>query len=260
MRDRVRHLAAELGERGRQVIQREPDETWRQLVTLMLARLPLESVYPEGGRLLLHDAGPISSGPTSSWPIFSCCTSRSSRSGPGVWPTRRWGRSSGRVQTFGFHLASLDIRQNSRFHDLAVAQLLAAARIRTTPTTSDWDEQRRLDLLNRELASPRPFLRADTSAGPEADAVLSTYRILVEHLRSCGSGGLGVLIVSMTRRLSDLLAPYLFAREVGLTAGTPDGLACRLPVVPLFETIDDLARSPDILRAFLQHPMTRAEP
>jgi phosphoenolpyruvate carboxylase len=86
--------------------------------------------------------------------------------------------------------------------------------------------------------------------------VLSTYRILVEHLRSCGSGGLGVLIVSMTRRLSDLLAPYLFAREVGLAASTRDGLACRLPVVPLFETIDDLARSPDILRAFLQHPMT----
>jgi phosphoenolpyruvate carboxylase len=52
--DRVRHLAAELGERGRQVILGEPDESWRQLVTLMLARLPLESVYPEGGRLS-HD-------------------------------------------------------------------------------------------------------------------------------------------------------------------------------------------------------------
>ena len=60
----------------------------------------------------------------------------------------------------------------------------------------------------------------------------------------------------MTRRLSDLLAPYLFAREVGLAVDTPGGLACRLPVVPLFETIDDLAHGPDILRAFLQHPMT----
>jgi phosphoenolpyruvate carboxylase len=61
----------------------------------------------------------------------------------------------------------------------------------------------------------------------------------------------------MTRSLSDLLTVYLFAREVGLTISTPDGLACRLPVVPLFETIDDLQRSPEILRAFLDHPMTR---
>jgi phosphoenolpyruvate carboxylase len=168
------------------------------------------------------------------------------------------------AETFGFHLASLDIRQNSRFHDLAVNQLLAAAGFGDA-NYHDWDEQRRLDLLDRELASPRPFLRADPSggpqgpwaqAGPQANAVLRTYLVLFEHLARCGPTGLGALIVSMTRRVSDLLAPYLFAREVGLAAGTPDGLACRLPVVPLFETIDDLARSPDILRAFLQHPMT----
>jgi phosphoenolpyruvate carboxylase len=121
---------------------------------------------------------------------------------------------------------------------------------------ADWDEARRLDLMNHELASPRPFARMDRSVGPEADAVLGTYRTLVDHLRTRGPAGLGVLIVSMTRRLSDLLAPYVFAREVGLTVDNGHGLACRLPVVPLFETIDDLAHSPETLRAFLQHPMT----
>jgi phosphoenolpyruvate carboxylase len=253
LRDRVRHLAAELGERGRQVIQSEPEETWRQLVTLMLARLPLESVYPEGGRLLQDPARYQGADEL----LGDLQLLYESLIAVGAWrladeavaPVIRT------VQTFGFHLASLDIRQNSRFHDLAVAQLLAAAGF-DAADYQDWDERRRLDLLNRELESPRPFLRADTSAGPEADAVLRTYGTLVEHLRSCGSESLGVLIVSMTRRLSDLLAPYLFAREAGLTAGTPHGLACRLPVVPLFETIDDLARSPDILRAFLQHSMT----
>src|SRR5580704_4185205 len=254
LRDRVRHLAADLGERGRQVVQREPDETWRQLVTLMLARLPLESVYPEGGRLLLHDPSRYRGADEL---LADLQLLHESLIAVGAWrlADEAVGPVVRTVQTFGFHLASLDIRQNSRFHDLAVAQLLAAGGFHDADY-HDWDEQRRLDLLNRELASPRPFLRADTSAGPEADAVLSTYRVLVEHLRSCGSGGLGVLIVSMTRRLSDLLAPYLFAREVGLAAGTRDGLACRLPVVPLFETIDDLGRSPDILRAFLEHPMT----
>jgi phosphoenolpyruvate carboxylase len=253
LRDRVRHLTSELGERGRQVAQSDPEETWRQLVTLMLARLPLESVYPEGGRLLndpgrYQDAGEL---------LGDLQLLYESLIGVGAWrlADEAVGPVIRTVETFGFHLASLDIRQNSRFHDLAMAQLLAAAGIDEVGY-QDWDEPRRLDLLTRELASPRPFLRADTSAGPEADAVLRTYRTLVEHLRSCGSRGLGALIVSMTRRLSDLLAPYLFAREVGLTAGTPDGLACRLPVVPLFETIDDLARSPDVLRAFLQDPMT----
>ena len=64
----------------------------------------------------------------------------------------------------------------------------------------------------------------------------------------------------MTRSVSDLLSVYLFAREVGLTASTPDGLACRLPVVPLFETIDDLERSPEILRAFLAASDDPAQP
>ena len=95
------------------------------------------------------------------------------------------------------------------------------------------------------------------SAGPEADAVLGTFRVLADHLREYGPDGLGALIVSMTQRASDLLSVYLLAREVGLTTSGAEGLACRLPVVPLFETIDDLERSPDILRAFLQHPVTR---
>jgi phosphoenolpyruvate carboxylase len=93
--------------------------------------------------------------------------------------------------------------------------------------------------------------------GPEGDAVLGCYHVLVEHLRVHGPDGLGALIVSMTRSLSDLLVIYLFGREVGLHINTPDGPACPLPVTPLFETIDDLRRSPDILAGFLDHPFTR---
>ncbi len=262
LRHRVQQLSSELGDRGQQLIQGKPDETWRQLVTLMLARLPLESVYPEGGRLL-HDSGRYRGAEEL---LLDLQLLHESLNAVGAWrlADEAVGPVIRTVQTFGFHLASLDIRQNSRFHELAVGQLLSAAGF-ADANYQDWDEPRRLELLNRELASPRPFLRSDTSAGPtgpwaqagpEADAVLRTYRVLAEHLDSCGCRGLGALIVSMTRRLSDLLALYLFAREVGLTAATPEGLACRLPVVPLFETIDDLEHAPVILRAFLQHPMT----
>jgi phosphoenolpyruvate carboxylase len=159
------------------------------------------------------------------------------------------------VQTFGFHLAVLDVRQNSRFHDLAVAQLLEAAGEKPSGFP-DWSEEERLAFLIRELATPRPFAHSRTPLGPEADAVMRSYRVLAEHMQNFGADGLGSLIVSQTRSASDLLVVYLLAREAGLAESTPAGLVCRLPVVPLFETIEDLEASPAILRQFLSHPMT----
>ena len=87
--------------------------------------------------------------------------------------------------------------------------------------------------------------------------MLSCYRLLVEQYDTHGPGGLGALIVSMTRQLSDLLVVYLLAREAGLALSTPDGLVCRLPVTPLFETAEDLEGAPAIMRAFLAHPVTQ---
>ena len=250
----IARLTAQLGEQGRYAIRQDHEEPWRQMVNLIVARLPVVSAPSEDRQVskvtiryqcasellddlsLLHD----SLVEIGAWRLAENA----------VQPVMRT------VQTFGFHLASLDIRQNSRFHDLAVAQLLAASGQGHTDFQR-WDEDRRLEFLNQELASPRPFLRADMWAGAEADAVLGGYRVLVDHIRTYGQDGLGALIVSMTRSVSDLLSVYLFAREVGLTIPTPDGLACQLPVVPLFETIDDLRCSPEIVRAFLAHPMTR---
>jgi phosphoenolpyruvate carboxylase len=65
------------------------------------------------------------------------------------------------------------------------------------------------------------------------------------------------MIVSMTKKVEDLFTFYLLAREAGLYVKTESGPACQLPVVPLFETIDDLHRAPAILDEFLAHPVTR---
>jgi phosphoenolpyruvate carboxylase len=162
-----------------------------------------------------------------------------------------------KLEIFGFHLAALDIRQNSEFHDKAISQLLVAVGVADGENYPTWSEQQRLDFLNLELQSPRPFLHDDLRVGKEADDVLECYRVLAEHRREWGTAGLGALIVSMTRQLSDLLGVYLLAREAGLMELTPEGLVCALPVVPLFETMDDLDRSPGILRAFLEHPLTQ---
>ena len=160
------------------------------------------------------------------------------------------------VNTFGFHLAKLDIRQNSRFHELALAQLLQTAQLNGDEFLS-LEVKDRLAFINRELDSTRPFTHPNMAIGKEARATVDSYRVLSEHINKYGTEALGSLIVSMTRNVSDLLVVYLLEREAGLLVSTPTGLASLVPVVPLFETIDDLIQSDRILDEFLSHPVTK---
>lgn len=160
------------------------------------------------------------------------------------------------VQIFGFHVAVLDIRQNSAFHDKAIVQLLKAAGFADTKF-DEWDEAKRVSFLTKELESNRPFTHPKMELEPEAQAVTKCLKVVSDYIDSYGTFGLGSLIVSMTRSVSDLLSVYILAREVGLTIPTNDGIVCKLPVVPLFETIEDLQQSPEILKSFLEHPFTR---
>ena len=160
------------------------------------------------------------------------------------------------VNTFGFHLAKLDIRQNSRFHELALSQLMQAAQLNGDEFLS-MEVKDRIAFINRELDSTRPFAHPNMPVGDEARATVDSYRVLSEHINKYGTEALGSLIVSMTRNVSDLLVVYLLEREAGLMVSTPTGLASRLPVVPLFETIDDLIQSHKILDEFLSHPVTK---
>lgn len=168
-----------------------------------------------------------------------------------VVPLRR------QVRTFGFHLATLDIRQNSAFHEKALEQLLRAAGVLREGSFSDWSAEQKRELLERELQSPRPFLAEGMVAGPEAETVLGCYRVVAARRARHGGAGLGSLIVSMTRSTEDLLVVYLLAREAGLAEWTEDGLSCPMPVTPLFETMGDLENGPGIVEDFLSHPVTR---
>jgi len=164
------------------------------------------------------------------------------------------------IDTFGFHLASLDVRQNSTAHDRALAELLRAAGI-DAEGFEGWDEARRRELLDRELASPRPLAPVGAPIGAFADATLDAFRVLARERDAHGTSGIGQIIVSMTRGVSDLLVVYVFLREVGLARRSPahgGALACALPVVPLFETVEDLENAPRIVEGFLDHPVTRA--
>ncbi|MCM2372116.1 phosphoenolpyruvate carboxylase [Aporhodopirellula aestuarii] len=249
----IASLAETLGATGRRALARNPNEPWRQFINLMIARLPTTESTPNPNaekpswlyqhadelladlRLLHRSLVTVDMADTASHAVA---------------PLMRI------TQTFGFHLAVLDIRQNSSKHDIAIEQLLQAAGFQDT-NFSRWDEAKRIEFLQNELASSRPMVHPDFAAGAEAEAVLGALRVVKEHSQAYGIDGLGALIVSMTRNTSDLLAVYLLAREVGLLQPTDEGPICPLPVVPLFETIDDLERSPGIYEAFLSHPITQ---
>lgn len=242
--DLVKASANDLEDQGHRALSRNPNESWRQMVNLMLSRLPGRgsAVSYSNHQELLGDLNELRDSllAVGAQRLVTCDLDPVIRS----------------VSTFGFHTAHLDIRQNSRHHDMALIQVAQAAGIDLDGFT-EWPEEQRLSFLEEELASPRPFTRRGMSLGPEAESVLGCYRVVVEHLNRWGPDGLGSLIISMTRSLSDLLVVYLLAREVGLMGSSEDGLYCRLPVVPLFETIDDLQRAPGILADFLAHPITR---
>jgi len=256
--DRVATLREELGSLGEQITSRHPGEPWRQLVLLIQGRLPLQ--IGAADRAWINETGARYHRPDDVASDLGILQESLAEVGgqrlirETVWPVLRI------LDVFGFHLAELDIRQNSGTHDLAMAQLLKAAGIQDGENFPKWSEERRLAFLREELRSPRPFLGADhhLGLGREADAVLSCYDTLREHLREHGREGIGSLIVSMTRQLSDLLVIPILAREAGLTDWKEGCLSSPLPIVPLFETLDDLERSPGLLREFLAEPVAMA--
>ncbi len=240
----IGRLCAENPTAAEAIARQYSDEPWRQYVLLLQANLPGFSEGPgylapnelDADLALLSDS--------------LIATGAKRLADTAVWPVRR------ALDVFGFHLAELDIRQNSKFHDQALIQVLAAMG-QPAPDFSSWEEARRVEFLTKELESPRPFLYHDAGIGEQADAVLSCYGVLRRHIRQHGREGIGSLIVSMTKRMSDLLVVFVLAREAGLMKWTPEGLLCQLPVVPLFETLDDLERSPGLIDAFLAHPVTQ---
>lgn len=160
------------------------------------------------------------------------------------------------VEMQGFFSAKLDIRQNSRFHELAVSQMMNSASL-DGEAFLEMDDAKRIAFFTKELKTNRPFTNPRMTLEVNARAVVDCYQVLAEHISKYGLNGLDSLIVSMTRNASDLLAVYILAREAGLMIQTADGLACVLPVTPLFETIEDLQNAPKILKEFLEHPVAK---
>ena len=243
----IAEIEAMLGDEGRAAVARNPGEPWRQALNLILHRLPHEDGRPSNPHVFTRAAEVEQELRLLAASLEEVSAGRIARAEVGT--------AQRIVSTFGFHTAALDIRQNSEYHDHAIAQLLGIAGLGGADYP-EWEENRRREMLDRELASPRPFAVATAELPAEAESSVGVLRLVREWMEQHGHRGIGCLLVSMTRGVSDLLNVYLLAREAGLVRNTPEGLVSEIAVTPLFETVGDLERSARVLAGFLAHPMT----
>ena len=159
------------------------------------------------------------------------------------------------VETFGLHLATLDLRQNADVHARVVGELLQVAGVVASYATLD--EQARVALLRRELASERLLACPFASYSAETLSELGIVRAAAEAHARYGPACIRTYIVSKCESVSDLLEVYVLLKEAGLYR-LPGGRAAAIMAVPLFETIGDLERSAAIMADWLAMPEVAA--
>lgn len=157
------------------------------------------------------------------------------------------------IRVFGFHTARLDVRQHSTVYRDVITELWQrAGRIGNEPLT----EAARQALLSESIATAHQLQPGDLS--PKAMETLELFRMLRRIARAFGMAALGGHIVSMTHEPSDLFTVlWLWKWSEQTDGGDPRDARLRLPIVPLFETISDLRRAPEILGAALDNQVYR---
>ncbi|MBL0917399.1 MAG: phosphoenolpyruvate carboxylase [Hydrogenophaga sp.] len=161
------------------------------------------------------------------------------------------------VEVFGFHLATIDLRQSSDQHELVIAELLAVARIE--PDYAALDEAAKRAVLLRALNDVRPLRVPGTDYSAHTQGELAIFETARAGRTRFGHTAIRHAIISHTETVSDLLEVLLLQKEAGLVRGTlaHDAVA-DLIVVPLFETIEDLRNAAPILREYYALPGLRA--
>jgi len=168
------------------------------------------------------------------------------------------------VRTFGFHLATLDVRQHSDEHLPVLDAMLAASGILPADRPySSLPEEEKVRLLSRELMNPRPLLPPEWTDSPDLLAILDVFDVIRRAQRYIAREAVDTYIISMTHGTSDILEVLLLAKEAGLLRWRMDGetphLESDIDVVPLFETIDDLSRCDGLMRGLFANRAYREQ-
>lgn len=231
------------------------DEPYRRALTGMYARLAATLTQLTGGEAARHAVAPQN--PYASAEAFladlrvieaSLCSHHAEAvAAQRLHPLIR------AVEVFGFHLATVDLRQSSDKHEEVVAELLTTARVEKH--YSQLDEHAKQALLIGLLNDARPLRVPGADYSEHTMSELAIFETARRMLASFGRQAIRHYIISHTETVSDLLEVLLLQKEVGLLRGTLDTEAHNdLIVVPLFETIEDLRNAAPIMRDFYALP------
>ncbi len=162
------------------------------------------------------------------------------------------------VETFGFRSVSLDIRQNTTVINRVLREIWRKLNPLDKgegpePGTQAWQAW-----IEAELDKPLGFLPQFRGVSDEARELLSLLELIRETIDGPDPQAIGAFILSMTQSAGDVLGLYLLAKFAGLFADETARETCRIRVVPLFETIDDLRAAPAIMTELLGHPLVKS--
>ncbi|HBY94276.1 MAG TPA: phosphoenolpyruvate carboxylase [Chloroflexi bacterium] len=143
------------------------------------------------------------------------------------------------AEIFGFHLATLDIRQHAARHTEALQELFR--RYKIAEHYAAWPESRKVELMTRELLNPRPLAPARLDLSEATNETIELFRLIRRAHERIGPRAIQSYIISMTTGASDVLGVQLLAKDAGLVGA--------VDIVPLFETIEDLHAAPGIMEA-----------
>lgn len=230
---RIRHYSRLFPRAHRSVPARHRDMPYRLLLQLVAARLRAVERNEERGY-------PGPEGFIDDLALIADSLTHHRGAGAGLFGVRRLLR---RARTFGFHLLTLDVRQDALAHRQAVGQALGDA---------DWERRTVAERARRLRRALRRGEDPPVVPNPRTERTLAVFRAIARGRERYGRDAVGPYIISMARDIDDVLSVLLLARWGGLADDTG---ALALDVAPLFETREDLSRSGQVLQALLDDPL-----
>ncbi len=224
------------------VLLRNPHEPYRQMLGYVRERLErtAASSREEGAyhseKVLYQDLSPIEESLRGNAAQSASLVSRLMR----------------QVSTFGLHLAKLDLRQSAARHTEALSEITRELGL---APYGERREAERVEWLTSELSTPRPLLSSGARTSEATRETLDLFRVARRAFDELSPSAIGTYVVSMAKDVSDVLAVLVLAKEAGLyqpAVGARE-LVARLRVAPLFETIEDLRRAPEVVSRLLEN-------
>ena len=240
---------------GDEIAARNPGEHFRQFLTCILRKLdatiehnkeePIELPGPHyaDADQLINDLKTLERGL-----VEGDCRSLAENQ---VRPVRRM------VELFRFSTVHLDIRENSTRTTNALKEIWASVEGGSPDEAPEIESAEWRTWLTAELSRPRSKIRDLPKLSEDSRETLATFALVGEMRAGIDREAVGAFILSMTRSVNDILGVYLLAKEARIYLDTPGVEICQLPIVPLFETIEDLRAAPAIMKELLSIPLVR---